>query len=117
MRLPWASLTKPESMGCCTSAWTSVVSPLRTARMRIVDAMLLVPLSAAAAADCDFHFFGGAVNFAAGLDQRDDLAGLRHLEPVRYHARGAGRNPVGRGERKRIFRDQNGDRGDVGECA
>src|SRR5579863_4905349 len=93
MMFPWASLTKPESIGCCTSACTSVTSPLATARTRIVDAMILLSL-AAAAADGDFDFFAGAVDFSAGLDERHDLAGLRHFKAVGHRARGAGRQLV-----------------------
>src|SRR5579864_4560813 len=118
MRLPWASLTKPESIGCCTSACTSVTSPLATARTRIVDAICfclpstMLP-SAAAAADGDFDFFGRAVDLAVGLDQRDDLAGLRHFQAIGDHGRRAGRNLVARRKRERIFRDRDRDRGHV----
>src|SRR5271163_2308158 len=92
---PLASLTKPESIGCWISAWTSVVSPLEVARTRIVDAITillhsswrmilsenrLAPAgssprpsfsgqcaSAAAAADGDLDFLGCAVELAAGF--------------------------------------------------
>src|ERR1700743_3799113 len=99
---PFASLMKPESIGCWISACTSVVSPLLVARTRMVDAMISCPYlflrmilsenrvplfwirreSAAAAADADFDCLGGAVELAAGLHDRDHVAGLGHLQPI-----------------------------------
>src|SRR5438270_3584872 len=87
---PLASLTKPESIGCWTKACTSVMSTFEVARTRMVDAILIslfywrmfrLP---AAAADGDFDFLGGAVELAAGLHDRNHVAGLCHLEPIGY---------------------------------
>ena len=41
----------------------------------------MLPL-AAAAADGDFDFLGGAVELAAGFDDHDHIAGPRHLDAV-----------------------------------
>src|SRR3981189_2330338 len=79
---PLASLMKPESIGCWISACTSVVSPLKVARTRMVDAIFYDPCLAAAAADGDFDFLGGAVELAAGFDDDDYIGGLRHLDAV-----------------------------------
>src|SRR3954471_23748938 len=83
---PFASLTKPESIGCWINACTSVISPLEVARTRIVEAMrfflqlkvwrMVLPenrfpffrimhASAAATADGDLDFLGCAVELAA----------------------------------------------------
>src|SRR5919206_4568474 len=72
---PLASLTKPESIGCWISVWTSVVSPLEIARTRMVDAIRILPKnagSAAAAADGHFDFLVCAVELAAGFHDRND---------------------------------------------
>ena len=63
-------------------------------------------LSAAAAADGDFDFLGGAVELAARLDDGDDLAGLGHFKPARDRRHGAVRDLVGAGEHVRIFQHQ-----------
>src|SRR5580698_1135704 len=114
MIFPWASLTKPESIGCCTSACTSVMSPLATARTRIVDAMMLFSL-AAAAADGDFDLFAGAVDLAAGFDERHDLAGFCHFEPVGHRACGAGRQFVAGRQRVGVLRNDDRNRRYVGK--
>src|ERR1044072_5031080 len=106
---PLASLTKPESIGCWIKACTSVVSPLDVARVRMVDAMRNLLSSAAAAADGDFDFLGGAVKLAAGLHHHNHIARLRHLKPVSHARNGACGDFVGGRQRVGIFRDQDRD--------
>src|ERR1700722_6911902 len=117
---PLASLTKPESIGCWISTWTSVVSPLEIARTRMVDAigMLLVNAAASAAATADSYldFLGGAIKFAAGFHDHDHVAGFRHFEAIGHARQRARRNPVNRRQCVRIFRGQKRDRGYLGEC-
>src|SRR5262244_1435682 len=117
---PFASFTKPESIGCWISACTSVVSPLLVARTRMVDPISLsylffahdlvgkpVPTFSdharltAAAADGDFDFLGGAVELAAGFHNRNHVAGLGHLQPVGDSGHRAGGNYIGRRQRVR----------------
>src|SRR5690348_7823080 len=102
MRSPFASLMKPESIGCWISACTSVVAPLLVARTRMVDAMGLASIYilrmilsenryhfaltrpfgsgscalTAAATDGDLDFLGSAVELATGFDDRNHIACL-----------------------------------------
>src|SRR6202022_1516102 len=115
---PLASLTKPESIGCWISAWTSVVSPLKVARTRMVDAIRILLWnagSAAAAADGHFDFLGRAVKLAAGFHDDDHIAGLRHLDAVGHGRHRAWGKFVGRHQCIRIFADQERNRGDIGK--
>src|ERR1700722_10346205 len=111
---PLASLTKPESIGCWISTWTSVVSPLEIARTRMVDAigMLLVNAAASAAATADSYldFLGGAIKFAAGFHDHDHVAGFRHFEAIGHARHRTRRNLVNRRQRVRIFGGQKCDR-------
>src|SRR6266478_829471 len=115
---PLASLTKPESIGCWTRAWTSVVSPLEVARTRMVDAIRIPSLnaaSAAAAANGNFDFLGRAVELATGFHDRDHIAGFCHLQAVGHARHGPRRNFIGRRQCVRIFANQKRDRGDLSE--
>src|ERR1700721_1284043 len=115
---PLASFTKPESIGCWISTWTSVVSPPEIARTRMVDAirMLLYCASAAAAADGYLDFLDGAIKLAAGFHDHDHVAGFRHFETIGHARQRARRNPVNRRQCVWIFRGQKRDRGYLGEC-
>src|ERR1700761_7677041 len=116
MICPCASFTKPESIGCWISACTSVVSPVAVARTRMVDAMMCFLYAlAAAAADGDLHFLGRAEQLAAGFHDRDHVAGLGHLEPVRNARQRAFWDHIGCRQRIRILADEERDRGDAGQ--
>src|SRR5688500_17370392 len=104
MVAPLESLRWPVSISWLISTLTSTLLPAIAARIRIGSAM-----SASAAAEGDLHLFGGVVELAIGLHQRDDVGALAHLHPGVHPGLGAVGNAEGRGEHVGILLDQQGD--------
>src|SRR5450432_4663149 len=112
MTTPSASLRWPVSISWLINTLTSVESPTRLARIFIGSAM-----SSSASAECRFDLLGGDVVFAVGLDQRDDIRALTHLDAGRDRRIGSRGNIEDRRQHVGILFDQDRDRLGLGNVA
>src|SRR6266705_3608990 len=104
MALPPASLRRPVSISWAISTFTSTLSPVMLARMRIGSA-----ISPSAPADGDFDFLHRVEVLAVRCHERVDIRRLRHLDAGADERVGAGGDCEFRGQRVRVLFDQDGD--------
>src|SRR6266702_1362618 len=112
MALPLASLRRPVSISWAISTFTSTLSPVMLARMRIGSA-----ISPSAPADGDFDFLHRVEVLAVRCHERVDIRRLRHLDAGADERVGAGGDCEFRGQRVRVLFDQDGDGLRPGELA
>src|SRR6266496_3272868 len=104
MALPLASLRRPVSISWAISTFTSTLSPVMLARMRIGSA-----ISTSASTNRYFDFLHRVEVLAVRCDERVDIRRLRHLDAGADEGVGAGWNLEIRGQGVRILLDQDGD--------
>src|SRR6266853_567618 len=110
--LPLASLRRPVSISWAISTFTSTLSPVMLARMRIGSA-----ISPPASADGDLDFLHRVEVLAVRDHERVDVRRLRHLDAGADEGVGAGWNLEFRGQSVRVLFDQDRDRLRPGELA
>src|SRR5713226_5049809 len=93
MALPLASLRRPVSISWAISTFTSTLSPVMLARIRIGSA-----ISAPAPADGDIDFLDRMEVLAVRDDERIDVRRLRHLDAGADEGVGAGGDLEFRGQ-------------------
>src|SRR6266849_8280303 len=112
MALPLASLRSPVSISWAISTFTSTLSPVMLARMRIGSAM-----STSASADGDLDLLHRVEVLAVRDHERIDIRRLRHLDAGADERIGAGGNVEVRGQGIGILFDQDRDGLRLGELA
>src|SRR5256714_4190904 len=104
MALPPASLRRPVSISWAISSFTSTLSPVMLARMRIGSAM-----STSTSTYGDLDLLHRVEVLAVRDDERVDVRRLRHLDAGADEGVGAGRDLEFRGQGVRVLFDQDGD--------
>src|SRR5438034_681293 len=112
MALPLASLRRPVSISCAISTFTSPLSPVMLARMRIGSAM-----SPPAPADGNLDLLHRMEVLAVRDHERVDIRSLRHLDAGADERVGPRGDREFRGQRVRVLFDQDGDGLRPGELA
>src|SRR5437660_266945 len=112
MALPPASLRRPVSISWAISTFTSTLSPVMLARMRIGSA-----ISTPTPADRDLDFLHRVEVLAVRDHERVDVRRLPHLDAGADEGVGAGRDLEIRGQRVRVLFDQDGEGLRTGELA
>src|SRR5438445_4616546 len=112
MALPLASLRRPVSISWAISTFTSTLSPVMFARMRMGSA-----ISASAPADGDLDFLHRVKILAVRDHERIDIRRFGHLDARADEGVGAGWDLEFRGQGVRVLFDQDGDGLRPGELA